>query len=79
MREVACADWLTLRALSLSVVARPQSHDGPTDHLYRQILAEREAFEPETRSNKINNLLKCFEILSPPIPSNPRIWHSIWH
>jgi hypothetical protein len=42
-------------------------------------LAEREGFEPETKSKQISNLLKYFEILSPPIPSNPQVWHSIWH
>jgi len=42
-------------------------------------LAEREGFEPEAGTKRISNLLSCLEILSPPLPSNPRIWHSIWH
>jgi hypothetical protein len=42
-------------------------------------LTDREGFEPEAVAKRINKLLSRFEFLSPPLPSDPRIWHSIWH
>lgn len=39
----------------------------------------REGLEPVEDANEISNLLIFIAHLSPEIPSNPRIWHSIWH
>jgi hypothetical protein len=43
------------------------------------LMVEREGLEPAGRMRRISNLLTLLEFLSPPLPSNPRIWHSIWH
>ena len=42
-------------------------------------MVEREGLEPAEGMRKISNLLTVLEFLPPPLPSNPRIWHSIWH
>jgi hypothetical protein len=40
---------------------------------------EREGLEPDEGVMRISNLLTPLEFLSPPLPSNTRIWHRIWH
>jgi hypothetical protein len=38
-------------------------------------MVEREGLKPAGRMRRISNLLTLLEFLSPPLPSNPRIWH----
>ena len=40
---------------------------------------EREGLEPAGGPNRISNLLIPLELLSPALPLDPQIWHSIWH
>lgn len=42
-------------------------------------MVEREGLEPAGSLSQISNLLMAFEFHSPSLPSNTRIWHSIWH
>jgi hypothetical protein len=42
-------------------------------------LVEREGLEPAGGLSRISNLLIPLELLSPALPLDPRIWHSIWH
>jgi hypothetical protein len=39
----------------------------------------REGLEPVGSASEISNLLVNHVLMSPSIPSKPRIWHSIWH
>jgi hypothetical protein len=39
----------------------------------------REGLEPVGDASEIITLLNFMAHLSPKIPSNPHIWHSIWH
>jgi hypothetical protein len=43
------------------------------------LMVEREGLEPAGRMMRISKLLTLLEYVPPPPPSNPRIWHSIWH
>jgi hypothetical protein len=45
----------------------------------RKILVVREGLEPATSPNGISKLPNYIAHLSPEIPPDPRIWHSIWH
>ena len=45
----------------------------------RFLLVVREGLDPAESPSGISNLLIYIAHLSPEIPVNPRIWHSIWH
>jgi hypothetical protein len=39
----------------------------------------REGLEPAASPSEISNLLINIARLSPEVPTDPPIWHSIWH
>jgi hypothetical protein len=49
----------------------------PTKNAHKTLILfdKMEGLEPAEGMTRISNLLTLLELSSPPLPSNPRIWH----
>jgi len=61
--------WRGVRATQRAAIYRTEFEGGQLSGM-----AEREGFELGGGTHEINNLLISLQLLSPAIPSNPRIW-----
>jgi hypothetical protein len=79
MSNVIVKSSMCFRALGLQIIPTRYKPLPMCPVRTRVYLVVREGLEPAASPSRISKLLINIARLSPGIPPNPQIWHSIWH